>query len=144
MGKQDDGWKSRLVAFDFEVTAYDWLLCIKDRQTGIFYDFHNDPQGMEDFINEHDFIYVGYNNKHYDNYILKGVLNHYTPDYIKDINDYIIVEHQDGWTYPFDQPYIKIPPTSDLMLDMPLRQSLKELEGNMLMDIQESSVDFKI
>lgn len=144
MGKQDDGWKSRLVAFDFEVTAYDWLLCIKDRQTGIFYDFHNDPQGVEDFINEHDFIYVGYNNKHYDNYILKGVLNHYTPDYIKDINDYIIEEHQDGWTYPFDQPYIKIPPTSDLMLDMPLRQSLKELEGNMLMDIQESTVDFKI
>ena len=66
MGKQDDGWKSRLVAFDFEATAYDWLLCIKDRQTGKFYDFHNDPQGVEDFINEHDFIYVGYNNKHYD------------------------------------------------------------------------------
>ena len=145
MGEKDvSTWKSKLVAFDFEVTAFDWLLVVKERSTGIYHVFHNDPQGVEDFINEHDYIYAAYNNKHYDNYILKGVLNHYTPDEIKKINDYIIVEKQDGWTYPFDQPYIKLPPTTDLMLDMPLRQSLKELEGNMLMDIQESTIDFNI
>lgn len=144
MGTANEEWKRRLVGFDFEVTAYDWLLCIKDKETGIFYDFHNDPQGVEDFINEHDYIYVGYNNKHYDNYILKGVLNHYTPEVIKEINDYIIKEKKDGWTYPYDEPYLKLPPTSDLMLDMPLRQSLKELEGNMLMDIQESTISFDI
>ena len=144
MGEMVRNWKERLATFDFEVTAFDWLLVIKDKSTGKYYEFHNDPEGVEDFINEHDFIYVGYNNKSYDNYILKGVLNHYVPDEIKKINDWIISEKRAGWEYPYDMPFVKIPPTSDLILDMPLRQSLKELEGNMLMDIQESTVDFNI
>lgn len=137
-------WKEKLVTFDFEVTKYDWLLVIKEKLTGIYHVFHNDPQGVEEFINKHDFIYIGYNNKHYDNYILKGVLHHYTPEYIKKINDWIIVEKKNGWEYPFEDKYLLIPPSSDLMLDMPLRQSLKELEGNMCMDIQESTIDFNI
>lgn len=145
MGKESGiTWSQRLATFDFEVTQHDWLIVIKDRQTGIYYPFHNDPQGLEDFINEHDYIYIGYNNKHYDNYILKGVLNHYSPEDIKKINDWIIVEKKNGWEYPFEDKYLPLPPTSDLMLDMPLRQSLKELEGNMCMDIQESTIDFNI
>ena len=145
MGTQEQSWKERLASFDFEVTAFDWLLVIKEKTTGQFHIFHNDTEAVEDFIYEHpELIYVGYNNKHYDNYILKGILNHYEPEKIKEINDWIIAQRQDGWKYPFDDPYIKIPPTSDLMLDMPLRQSLKELEGNMLMNIQESTIDFNI
>lgn len=145
MGTQEQSWKERLASFDFEVTAFDWLLVIKEKISGQFHIFHNDTEAVEDFICEHpELIYVGYNNKHYDNYILKGILNHYEPEKIKEINDWIIAQRQDGWKYPFDDPYIKIPPTSDLMLDMPLRQSLKELEGNMCMDIQESTIDFNI
>lgn len=137
-------WQLRLATFDFEVTAHDWLLVIIEYQTGTEHVFHNDPIGVEDFLDTNDFIYAGFNCKHYDNYILKGVLNRYPPEEIKKINDWIIVDKQDGWTYPFDQPFIKIPPTTDLMLDLPLRQSLKELEGNMCMDIRESTVDFNI
>lgn len=145
MGKESGiAWYQRLATFDFEVTKYDWLIVIKDRQTGIYYPFHNDPQGVEDFINEHDYIYIGYNNKHYDNYILRAVLHHYIPGDIKIVNDWIIIQRKNGWEYPFEDKYLPLPPTSDLMLDMPLRQSLKELEGNMLMDIQESTVDFNI
>lgn len=145
MGKEDGiVWKERLATFDFEVTKHDWLLVIKEKMTGKYHSFHNDPQGVEEFIDEHDFIYVGYNDKHYDNYILKGVLHHYSPEDIKKINDWIIVEKKNGWEYPFEDKYLPLPPTSDLMLDMPLRQSLKELEGNMCMDIQESTVDFNI
>lgn len=137
-------WKERLATFDFEVTKYDWLLVIKEKTTGFFHVFHNAPYAVEDFIDEHDFIYVAYNNKHYDNYILKGVLNHYDPEEIKKINDWIIAEKKPGWEYAYDMPFVTIPPTCDLMLDMPLRQSLKELEGNMCMNIQESTIDFNI
>lgn len=137
-------WQSRLVGFDFEVTAHDWLLVIIEYQTCTEHVFHNDPIGVEDFIESHDFIYAGYNCKHYDNYILKGVLNRYPPEEIKKINDWIIVDKQDGWTYPFDQLFIKIPPTTDLMLDLPTHPSLKECEGNMLMDIRESTISFDI
>ena len=147
MGERElnsENWKQRLATFDFEVTAFDWLLVIKEKLTGEYHIFHNDPQSVEDFIEEHDFIHVGYNNKSYDNYILKGILNHYVPEEIKKINDWIISEKRAGWEYPYDMPFVKIPPTTDLILDMPLRQSLKELEGNMLMDIQESTVDFNI
>lgn len=144
MGTESISWQSRLASFDFEVTKYDWLLVIKIKNTGQYHIFHNDPQGVEDFINDGNFIYVGYNNKGYDNYILKGVLNHYVPEDIKAINDWIIKDKLPGWQYPYDQPFIIIPPTTDLMLDMPLRQSLKELEGNMMMDIQESTIDFNI
>lgn len=145
MGKEDGIiWKERIAVFDFEVTAYDWLIVTKDRQTGRYYPFHNDPQGLEDFINEQDYIYIGYNNKHYDNYILRAVLHHYIPGDIKIVNDWIIIQRKNGWEYPFEDKYLPLPPTSDLMLDMPLRQSLKELEGNMCMDIQESTIDFNI
>lgn len=137
-------WKERLAHFDFEVTQYDWLLVIKEKLTGKYHIFHNDPQGVEDFINEHDFIYVGFNSKHYDNYILKGVLHHYSPEDIKKINDWIIVEKKNGWEYPFDDPYLTLPPTCDISLDIVPPRSLKECEGNMLMDIQESTVDFNI
>lgn len=137
-------WKERLATFDFEVTKYDWLLVIKIKNTGQYHIFHNNPQGVEDFINDCNFIYVGYNNKGYDNYILKGVLNHYLPEDIKDINDWIIKDKLPGWQYPYDQPFIAIPPTCDISLDIVPMRSLKECEGNMCMDIQESTIDFNI
>lgn len=145
MGKEDGGtWKQRIATFDFEVTAYDWLLVIKEKITSRYHIFHNDPQGVEDFINEYDFIYVGFNSKKYDNYILKGVLHHYSPEDIKKINDWIIVEKKNGWEYPFEDPYLVLPPTCDISLDIVPKRSLKECEGNMCMDIQESTVDFNI
>lgn len=145
MGEQDVSWKERLVGFDFEVTSHDWLLVIRDYHNNeVLGVFHNDNEGVEEFLNEHDYIYVSYYGKSYDNYILKGVLNGYTPEQIKEINDWMIVENKKGWEYPFDKPFVKIPPTTDLFLDMPKNQSLKEIEGNMHMNIQESTVDFNI
>lgn len=144
MGTESISWQSRLASFDFEVTKYDWLLVIKIKNTGQYHIFHNDPQGVEDFINDGNFIYVGYNNKGYDNYILKGVLNHYVPEDIKAINDWIIKDKLPGWQYPYDQPFIAIPPTCDISLDIVPMRSLKECEGNMCMDIQESTIDFNI
>ena len=147
MGKENEyqrGWKERLATFDFEVTAFDWFISIKIRETGERIEFHNDPQGLEDFINENDYIYIGFNNKRYDNYIMKGVLNHYDPSQIKEINDWIIVDDKPGWEYPFDFPYLKLPPTCDISLDIAPPRSLKECEGNMLMDIEESTVSFDI
>ena len=145
MGTKISCWQERLATFDFEVTEHDWFISTKIKNTGERFEFHNDPTGLEDFLNEYDhLILVGYNNKHYDNYILKGILNHYVPTDIKIINDWIIIQKKPGWEYPFDMPFVTIPPTCDLMLDMPLKQSLKELEGNMCMDIQESTVDFNI
>lgn len=136
-------WKDRLVGFDYEVTQYDWLCVVIEYKNRKRHAFHNDPIGLMDFMSQHDFIYAGYNNKGYDNYITKGIFNHYDNAEIKAINDYII-GGEAGWSYPFDDPYVRIPPSTDLMLDLPLKQSLKQLEGNMCMDIRESTVSFDI
>ena len=41
-------------------------------------------------------IWVGFNNRHYDQYIMKGILLGMNP---KKINDWIIVDNKEGWQY---------------------------------------------
>lgn len=135
-------WENDIWFYDFEVFAQDWLIVLnpfnnKDK----WVTYHNDSEGLNEFISEHpNIIMCGYNNKSYDKYILKGCLLGYDPFVIKEINDWIITEHQQGWEYPFD--YQALPPQMDLILDIVPRKSLKEIEGNLGMDITESTIEF--
>lgn len=86
-------------------------------------------------------VLCGYNNKHYDQYILKAILLGYDP---WEVNDYIINQDGQGWNYEgFEGIYKPIPPQIDLMNDT-LGLSLKEIEGNIGWNIKESDVDFTI
>ena len=133
-------WENRLWFYDFEVFANDWLLCLNSYEEPDRWEvFHNDFEAVQEFLDENDILMCGYNNKGYDQYILKGVVCGYDPFVIKEINDWII-EGQAGWEYPFD--YCRIPPQMDLMLDIVPRKSLKEIEGNLGLDITETTIDF--
>lgn len=135
-------WKDRMIFFDCEVFKYDWLFVFEDINE-TYYCFHNDYEGISKFIEEHkDSILCGYNNKFYDNYILKGILLGKPVNEIKEINDAIIGGVQ-GWEIP-NLSYVDIPTTTDLMSDVPMGLSLKEIEGNLGMNIKESEVDFNI
>ena len=82
---------------DFEVTRFDWLVCILDPYKGEFTDIVNDPQALCDYYTEHcGDIFVGYNIRHYDQYIFKGILCGFNP---WDVSDWIIGQHNDGWQY---------------------------------------------
>lgn len=132
----------RLWGYDFEVTAHDWLLVLKDYRTRKRIVFHNDtPNNVQKFIDKHNPIMMGYNNNGYDKFILKSILNGCTPEEIKEVNDYII-NGGNGWE--LDLGYTEIPTQVDLINCIVPKKSLKELEGNLRMNITESTIDFNI
>lgn len=137
-----DEFLDRLWGYDFEVTAYDWLLVLKDYRTRKRIVFHNAiPNDIQNFIDKHNPIMMGYNNNGYDKYILKAILNGYTLEEVKEVNDHII-GGGNGWE--IDLGYTTVPTQVDLINCIIPRKSLKELEGNLRMNITESTVDFNI
>lgn len=132
----------RIWGYDFEVTAHDWLLVLKDYRTRKRVVFHNSlPNDVQNFIDMENPILMGYNNNGYDKYILKAILSGYTPEEVKGVNDWIIGGNN-GWE--IDMGYMTLPTQIDLMNCIVPRKSLKELEGNLFLDITESTVDFNI
>lgn len=137
-----DDLLDRLWGYDFEVTAYDWLLVLKDYRNRNRIVFHNAiPNDIQNFIDKYNPIMMGYNNNGYDKFILKAILNGYTPEEVKEVNDYII-GGGNGWE--IDLGYTEIPTQVDLINCIVPRKSLKELEGNLRMNITESTIDFNI
>lgn len=137
-----DDLLDRLWGYDFEVTAYDWLLVLKSYRTKERVVFHNAiPNDVQNFIDVYNPIMMGYNNNGYDKYILKAILSGYTPEELKEVNDHII-GGGNGWE--LDLGYVEVPTQVDLINCIIPRKSLKELEGNLRMNITESTVDFDI
>ena len=131
-----------LYIFDFEVFAYDWLVVFKCVETGDFTVFHNDNDGLKEFMRE-DILLAGFNNKHYDNHILKAILCGAEPALVKEINDYIM-SGKNGWEHWFLRENKAYFNSFDLRDDMQDGLSLKSIEAHLGMDIRESDVDFNI
>lgn len=127
-----------MIFYDFEVFKYDWMVCVIDTDSRRQFPIVNDREQLTRLYNEHhNDIWVGYNSKHYDQYILKGILLGMNP---KEINDWIIVERKEGWA--FSNEFRRVPIINyDCMVGV---NSLKRLEGFMGHDIRETSVDFNI
>lgn len=98
----------------------------------------NDVEQLRDYYNEHkNDIWIGYNSRMYDQYILKAILCGFNP---KKMNDWIIVDGRQGWMF------------SNLLRNYPLNNydvmtsfhGLKQLEGFMGNSIKETSVDFNL
>lgn len=137
-----DDLLDRLWGYDFEVTKHDWLLVLKDYRNRNRIVFHNAiPNDLQNFIDTYNPIMMGYNNNGYDKYIFKAILNGYTPEEIKEVNDHII-GGGNGWE--LDLGYTSVPTQVDLINCIIPRKSLKELEGNLRMNITESTIDFNI
>lgn len=128
-----------MLFYDFEVFKYDWLVVITNTDNQDETIIHNDEQGMIDFYNEHrDSIWIGYNSRHYDQYVLKAIICGFAP---QDINTWIIEKREPGWKFFRDFWKIQLF-NFDVMINR--LRSLKQLEGFMGHDIKESSVDFTI
>lgn len=128
-----------MLFFDFEVFKYDWLVVAIDPIEKKEYVIVNDKSELEKlYRNSNKDIWVGYNCRNYDQYILKGILCGFDP---KRINDWIIVKDRKGWEFStlFRQFPLNL---FDVMPNPPV--SLKTLEGFMGMSIHETSVPFDI
>ncbi len=128
-----------MLFYDFEVFKEDWLVVVIDMTQRKEHVIINDPDALaklhKENINE---IWVGFNSRHYDQYIFKGILCGFDP---KRINDFIIVKGNPGWK--FSSLMRKIPLNNyDVMGNVD--RGLKFFEGSMGNNIKESSVPFDI
>lgn len=134
----------KLYIFDCEVFAHDWLFVFKEQETGEYTVIHNDNDAVEAFMAVKRPLLCGFNNKHYDNHILKAVIAGFTPEEVKTINDAIIQGGINGWNIP-SLSYVNIYFNSfDLMDDCQAGLSLKAIEAHLGINIKESEVDFNI
>jgi len=130
-----------LIFYDFEVFANDWLVVLKEITDGNETEtvIVNDKTALENFhAKNKGKIWVGFNSRHYDQWILKAILCDFNP---KEMNDYIIVRGGAGWQ--FSQLLRRIPLNNyDVMTN--IDRGLKTFEGFMGNSIKESSVPFGI
>lgn len=124
---------------DTEVFMHDWLLVAINPITREERVIVNNRNELLEFYKQHkNDIWVGYNIRAYDVYIIKGIILGFNP---KTINDWIIVKGRKGWEY--SSLFNKIPLILyDIMPNPPV--SLKTLEGFMGKNIHETSVPFDI
>lgn len=129
--------------FDCEVFAHDWLFVFKEVATGRYTVIHNDNDAVLAFMEQEPYL-GGFNNKHYDNHILKAVMIGVDPETVKQVNDLIIVEEIDGWDIPYLRDYKVFFHSFDLMDDCQDGMSLKGIEAHLGIPIEETEVDFNI
>lgn len=128
-----------MIFYDFEVFEYDWLVVLFDSKTKSEKVIINDKEKLENFYQENKFdIWVGFNNKNYDQHILKGILCGFNP---KKISDYIITDHNNGWGYSNLMNKIY---TIQYDVMNSLNKGLKTYEGFQGKNIKESDVAFNI
>ena len=128
-----------MIFYDFEVFMFDWMVTLIDMNTQSTVCIENDQPALVDYYDDHKgSIWIGCNNHHYDDWILKGLLCDFNP---YEINEWIITEGKAGWK--FSSLFRKIPLLSyDVMTR--IDRGLKWWEGSLGNRIKESDVDFRI
>lgn len=124
-----------MITFDFEVFRYDWLFVALDLESEQYTIIENDRDKMIEFYKQKQRdIWIGYNCKNYDKYILQAIMNGINP---KLVNDYII-GGGNGWELFRDKLDINL---YDCII---MGKSLKQLESYFGVDIRETEIDFNI
>lgn len=126
--------------YDFEVFAHDWMVVVisptRRDETVII----NDRGRLASlFFEREGEIWVGYNNLHYDQYILKSILLGMDP---KEVNDWIIEKGRKGWE--FSRAFFDVKMINWDVFHPKVDRGLKTLEAYMGNDIRETSVPFDI
>lgn len=128
-----------MLIYDYEVFHEDWLVVIMDVKNQEETIIHNDREKLKEFHekNNHE-IWVGYNNKGYDQWIHKALVCDLDP---KELNDWIIVENKKPWD--FSKALWKVHMYNYDIMNFG-DGGLKTLEAHMGHNIYESDVPFDI
>ena len=128
-----------MIFIDFVCFKHDWLCVAIEPVEQKEFIIINDKEELSKLYKQYKRdIWVGYNIRNYDQYILKAILLGFDP---KRVNDWIITKGRKGWE--FTTLFNKIPLNLfDVMPNPPV--SLKTLEAFMGNSIHETSVPFDI
>lgn len=123
-----------IITYDIEVLKQDWIMVFKEN--GNYTVIHNDLDSLRAYIDrliKSKSILVGFNNYHYDDIIVAGLLlGHNAYEMSK-----AIIENK---TLKYKLNLI----TLDVMQELPLGVGLKSSEANLGMDIVETPIDFNL
>lgn len=129
-----------LVFYDFEVFKYDWLVVLHEIPSGTRTQICNDRKSLVEFYERHkEDIWVGFNSKNYDQWILRAIVGGFNP---YEMSEWIIAKDKTG--YSFNRALNGLKLYNYDVFGGPTDYSLKTLEGFMGHDIKETSVDFGI
>lgn len=131
--------------YDIEVFSDDWVAVFRNPESeNNHIIIHNDNYRLRAFLDQPDIIIGGFNNKHYDDWVVLTMILGGSNAEVKRHNDFII-GGGNGWEFPFIQYQKKPFQSFDLRDDIADKGlSLKAIEGNMYLPIVESSVPFDI
>lgn len=125
-----------MIFFDTEVYARHWLFVTFDGKEFTY--IADDPKLLQQYYEKHKHdLWIGYNCKGYDQYIIKAILLGINP---KVVNDYIIVNNKQGWAFTKKFREIQL----NIYDCMVFGKSLKQLESYMGVNIHETDVPFDI
>ena len=125
-----------MLFFDCEVFARDWLVVTFNGKDFTY--IENDRELLQQYYQDHKHeLWVGYNIKNYDQYIIKSILLGYNP---KLVNDFIIKQGKAGWMFTDEFKKIEL----NIYDCMVFGKSLKQLESYLGVNIHETDVDFDI
>lgn len=132
--------------YDIEVFSDDWIVVFRNPEAeNNHIVIHNDAYRLRAFLDQPDIVIGGFNNKHYDDWIVFTMILGGSNVEVKRHNDHIIRDRQDPWTFPFIQfrkrPFQSFDLRDDIADD---GISLKAIEGNLYLPIVESSIPFDI
>ena len=131
--------------YDIEVLSDDWIVVFRNPEAeNNHIVIHNDNYHLRAFLDQPDIIIGGFNNKHYDDWVVLTMILGGSNVEVKRHNDFII-GGGDPWAFPFIQFKKKPFQSFDLRDDIADKGiSLKAIEGNLYLPIVESSVSFDI
>lgn len=128
-----------IVGYDYEVFKYNWLVVFVDPFKREVTKIWDDPAALKKFYDTHnDYIHVGYNSRHYDQWVYKALLCGFKA---WQINEWIVIKQLPGWQFSKLLNKIRlynydVQPSQD--------KSLKQLEAYQGHNIHETGVDFNI
>jgi len=122
-----------IITYDIECLKYDWIVVFKEGDS--YRVIHNDKEDLKAYVEAHKRdILVGFNNYHYDDIVLAGLLMDKDP---YKISQEIVFEKK---RVKYRLNHI----TLDVMQELPLGVGLKSSQANLGMSIVETPIDFKI
>lgn len=124
-----------IITYDIEVLKYDWIMVFKEGED--YRVIHNDSEELKAYIDKianDKSILVGFNNYHYDDIVLAGVLLGQNP---YEISKKIVFE-KERVNYKLNLI------TLDVMQELPLGVGLKSSQANLGMSIVETPIDFNL
>lgn len=125
-----------IITYDIEVLPQDWIMVFKEGNNDyrIMHNNEDELKAYIDTLTQDKSILVGFNNYHYDDAIVAGILLGKDP---YKLSKEIITN---GKSLPYRLNLISL----DVMQELPLGVGLKSSEANLGLDIIETPIDFNL